>query len=354
MKKTVQHILFCILALFCIVFTYIVFSVIVRNNDTDYSQHYLDKGNSYFDTGNYEKAKKRYLAYKLYSEWDGSQKQRLAENCIVLLKEAEQHFFEKNYELAKSKYQEVVRINSQDPNVPQKITTCNQHICTALSREAREYFNNQNYESAKSKYQEIANINPDYPNITQLISDCEKQQCVALQRKAEQYFSDGYYESAKSEFQKILRINPNYPNIAQRISSCEKQIVTGEIEKVWVEHNVYQNGYKGMKIHVKFSVSNMLHKTGRVVAFFEFANGSDLKDYNGSYSTTSGTVAVGESFSPGYENSIYKDFDLFMPYPELHLSSGKKHELRFYVVVRSHRKVNETFARSDYTYFTYQ
>jgi tetratricopeptide (TPR) repeat protein len=353
MKKSVQHILFCVLALFCIVFIYIAFSVMDCNNDTDYSQHYLNNGNSYFDTGNYEKAKTQYLAYMLYSEWDGSQKQRLAENCIVLLKEAEQYFSEKNYESAKRKYQEVIRINSQDPNVPQKITTCNQYICTALSREARKYFSDKNYESAKRKYQEISHINPEYPNITRLVEDCDKQQCLSLQRKAESHFANEEYESAKTEFQRILWINPNYSNIAQRISACEKLIITGRVEKVWVDHNIYQNGYKGMKIHVKFTVYNMLGKTGNCVAYFEYSNGTNLRDYNGSYRTKSGTVSTSTSFTPNYENCIYENLVVFIPYSELHLSSGGTHSLRFKVEIHSSRK-KYYITQSEYTYFTYQ
>ena len=353
MKKSVQHILFCILALFSIVLIYIMVSVIIRNNDTDYSKHYLDKGSSYFDAGNYNKAKKQYIAYKLYDEWDGSQKQRLVENCIVILKEAEQYFSEKNYVSAKSKYQEVVSINPQDPNIPQKIQICNQYICTSLFGEAKNYYSKQNYESAKSKYQEISNINPEYPNITQLISDCEKQQCLALLRKAESYFSNEDYESAKYEFQRILRINPNYPGVAQRIIACEKRIITGKIDKVWVEHNVYQNGYYGMRIHVEFSINNMLNQRGQCAIYFYYSNGTRLKDYNNSYRDTDGDVATHTYFTPNYESCKYHDLAIFMPYYELHLSSGTKHDLKLSVSLHSSRK-KSYITSSDYTHFTYQ
>lgn len=126
--KSVQHIIFCILALFCIVFIFIIVRVIIHNNDTNNSQHYLDKGNLYFDTGNYKNAKKQYIAYKLYQEWDGSQKQRLTENCIVMLKEAEQYLSEKNFVSAKEKYQEVIRINPKDTNTLNQISICDQYL----------------------------------------------------------------------------------------------------------------------------------------------------------------------------------------------------------------------------------
>lgn len=97
----------------------------------------------------------------------------------------------------------------------------------------------------------------------------------------------------------------------------------GEITKIWVDYNVYNGGEeKGMMIHVAFNVNNMLGKEGMVCAYFYFSDGTALTDTNGRYETTDGNVAVGKDFAPSYENSIYNDFHLFMPYSELHLDSS--------------------------------
>lgn len=103
-------------------------------------------------------------------------------------------------------------------------------------------------------------------------------------------------------------------------------IITGTIDNIWVEHNVVQYvglfPQKGMRIHVKFTVQNMLNKTGNIAAYFNFQDGTKLMDYNMSYRTSDGQVTVQGSFTPNYTNCVYNDYQLFMPYPELHCGSG--------------------------------
>ncbi len=103
---------------------------------------------------------------------------------------------------------------------------------------------------------------------------------------------------------------------------------TAKIEKVWTEHNVTQNGQKGMIIHTKFSVQNMMNKKGQVVAWFYDSNGENAL-YNGSgnnkYTTVSGKLVISEVFTPNYENTTFSDFKLFFPYDEFRsaLTAGK-------------------------------
>lgn len=296
MKKSVQHILFGILALFCIVFIYVAFNIIVLNNDTNYTQHYLDKGNSYFDTGNYEYAKKQYIAYKLYNEWDGSEKQQLAERCVILLKEAELCFSEKNYELAKNKYKEISNINPKDNKVKSKISICNEYICASLLKEANKNSSN-NYKLAKNKYKEIVQINPKSPKSEQLV-----------------------YASVK------------------------------RTPSVWLEHDVFVNGYRGMKIYVSFGINNMIRQEGKCVAYFENEYGNALIDtgnFNDSYGSA-GKVTTSAYFTPSSNDYYYKDFILGIPYFDLHLPSGK-HKLR--LIVKIYSSNNKCIAQTDYIYF---
>jgi|GEM_PF-3579106 len=106
--------------------------------------------------------------------------------------------------------------------------------------------------------------------------------------------------------------------------------ITGKIENVWVEHNVFQNGLKGMKIHVKFSVYGMLNKQGTCIAWFFYSNGTAVKDTNGIYKSSDGQVSVGEKYKPSYDNAICNDFLMFMPYNELHLNRGS-YNLKFHI-----------------------
>lgn len=125
--------------------------------------------------------------------------------------------------------------------------------------------------------------------------------------------------------------------------------MTANIQNVWVEHNQYKDGEKGMRIHVKFDIQNHKSKTGRVSCYFYKADGTALKDTNGYYKTNDGNVACGENFTPGYDDTIYEDFKLFMPYSELHTGyvSGA---YKFYVAVWGLNSYN--LAESDWQDFT--
>lgn len=96
------------------------------------------------------------------------------------------------------------------------------------------------------------------------------------------------------------------------------------IENAWIEHNVYQNNIKGMKVHAKFSAYNSYnHKVG-VVLHFVNSDGFGLKDYNNSYSDSNGKVAHSDSDIATYTNTTWNDFIVFFPYNELHMASGCK------------------------------
>ena len=97
--------------------------------------------------------------------------------------------------------------------------------------------------------------------------------------------------------------------------------------KLWVDFGVYEGIQKGMLIHMQFNIKNLKEKPCRAVAWFYFDSGLPLLDYNGRFNTSDGKVSVGLDFSPQYDSSDFHDFTLFMPYDELHLSSGE-HSLK--------------------------
>lgn len=104
--------------------------------------------------------------------------------------------------------------------------------------------------------------------------------------------------------------NPGYRN--QR-----NDYVSGDIHKVWTEHNVYKDGQKGMKIHTKFDIRNNMGNQTEVAAYFHYKDGRKLRDKDGKYSTPNGQVGVGKTVFPSYENSSYGDFVLFIPYDQI-------------------------------------
>lgn len=135
-------------------------------------------------------------------------------------------------------------------------------------------------------------------------------------------------------------------NFTQEVSPTTP---TAKVEEVWVDHNVYENNKKGMRIHVKFNVINCLGKKGQVAVYFFKENGDKLKDTNSSYRSTDGQVAYHEDYTPSYNNSTYSDFTLFMPYSELHLNR-QSGSYKFYIVIWGANSV--VLARSDWTNFT--
>lgn len=113
----------------------------------------------------------------------------------------------------------------------------------------------------------------------------------------------------------------------KRINVLQKAYIPSPkatIKEIWVDHNVYDAyNQKGMGIHVKFEAEGLKGNQGRVVAYFHYSDGTRIKDINNRYCTVSdGQVSTGDNFIPSYDNAIYYDFRLFMPYSELHLNSS--------------------------------
>lgn len=163
----------------------------------------------------------------------------------------------------------------------------------------------------------------------------------------------------------VLMVNSNgsfprtdYLNVTTRDESVIKKIIisqsarqpTASIEKVSVDYNVYENGQKGMRIHVKFHVNYMLQKEGKLIAYF-YDGYSALKDCNNEYCTIEGNVCCSKVFTPSYENSSYNDFVLFMPNNDLHLNQSK-YDLKFIVQIYDISSM-KFLAKSDYTNFKY-
>lgn len=96
-----------------------------------------------------------------------------------------------------------------------------------------------------------------------------------------------------------------------------------EFEKIWVEYNVRENGRLGMRIHVKFSVFNMKGVDSQVVVYFEKPDGTKLTTTDKKFASKDGKVSVSRALKPGWDETVYKDLEVFMPYDELNLGRGK-------------------------------
>lgn len=126
---------------------------------------------------------------------------------------------------------------------------------------------------------------------------------------------------------------------------------TAQIETVNVEHDVYENDVKGMKIHLKFSVQHMKGIKGRCVAYMYYDDGAPLKDTNGSYKTTDGQCAFSKVFTPKDDRSTFNDLVIFVPLKELEVDKGE-HHMKFRCTIWDESPDESTvITRSDYYFF---
>lgn len=129
--------------------------------------------------------------------------------------------------------------------------------------------------------------------------------------------------------------------------------ISGSIDNIWTDFNVVENYKKGMRIHVKFNVNNMRGKKGKVCIYFKYANGSELNGSIYQYITPNGKVTVQGEFVPNYDNTIFNDYSLFIPYEALNMASGK-HKLAFYVQLFEYTKGSgHNFVTSNDTNFDF-
>lgn len=98
-------------------------------------------------------------------------------------------------------------------------------------------------------------------------------------------------------------------------------------DEMWIEYDVTEGEKKGMKIHLKFSAKNMKGIDAYAAVYFEKKNGEKIEGNNSAYRSKNGQLAVYKSIKPAYDDAVYKDLQLFMPYSEINISKGK-HDLK--------------------------
>lgn len=106
-----------------------------------------------------------------------------------------------------------------------------------------------------------------------------------------------------------------------------------KIVKVWEEENTQVDGKNGLKIHVQLNINNLKGVPCQAAAFFYAEDGQALKDANNEYKTPAGLVAAQVDFTPGYDQTVFDDLVISIPYDELHLGGGQKKPKYFVSIV---------------------
>lgn len=135
-------------------------------------------------------------------------------------------------------------------------------------------------------------------------------------------------------------LSDSFASIEEQIGDGTGQLVGGlikllldspseaKINFVKTEHNLIRGQQKGMVIHVDFNIENHMSSPCQMAAYFSFADGAMLKDFDKNYTTDNGQVSTSAFFTPLYKNAHFEDIEMFIPYEQLHMASGE-HSLKF-------------------------
>ncbi len=105
--------------------------------------------------------------------------------------------------------------------------------------------------------------------------------------------------------------------------SFDPDKVKVKFKKVWVDYNKTEDDELGMKVHLKFDVTNMKDVDSFVVIYFQKTDNTFLNDGIGEYRGKDGRVAAFKALKPGFDPTVFEDLEIFMPYNKLNLDSGK-------------------------------
>jgi len=166
----------------------------------------------------------------------------------------------------------------------------------------------------------------------------EKRLSVSYNESYSSYSREGFfYVNAGNKSVRInCSQNPHYIKAEASITS------------VSTNHNVWNNGKKGMRINVSFNASGLRGESLYVNLYFYFSNGKALKDFNNSYRTTGGDVATHKIYTPSSDN-VSTTVSIFMPYDELHMEKGQ-YKLKFSSIIMHNSK---TLDSSSYYNFDF-
>jgi hypothetical protein len=99
--------------------------------------------------------------------------------------------------------------------------------------------------------------------------------------------------------------------------------VKATFTKQWVDYNITEKGRTGMRIHTTFSVSGIKGVDSFLALYFAKKDGTKLSSNNSEYRSKDGQVAIYRALKPNYDETVYNDLTVFIPYDEFNLTRGK-------------------------------
>jgi len=176
----------------------------------------------------------------------------------------------------------------------------------------------------------------------------KKNEASWPERKAVQAcYEEGNVLLARGRQQANAQITTNQAQVTHSVEAddqapanipADPPVVT--LHEMEITHNVFQSDEAGLQIRVNFNITNRNGIQCRTAAYFYDANQQPLQDVNQRFHSANNKVSVGSTFKPGFDNTYYNDYILFMPYSELDQKDG---DYRLSVTVQIYDEVTRSF-----------
>lgn len=107
------------------------------------------------------------------------------------------------------------------------------------------------------------------------------------------------------------------------------------INSVTVVNNANVDGLKGLGVRVSFKVVGMINRDVAISCYFYDSDGNALVDTNDKYCTVDNPphVAASKSFKPTSNDASYTNYEIAIPYEELHLNGTSSRTLKVDVLI---------------------
>lgn len=86
-----------------------------------------------------------------------------------------------------------------------------------------------------------------------------------------------------------------------------------------------------LTVTTDMTISGCLNQNVQVIVYYYFSDGTPLTDYNNQYNTADGSVSAVTTVKPMYQSTDFTGLEINIPFSELHLKAGMRHNIRFQV-----------------------